>query len=158
VLSSIFMLNNNKDYGKIKKLCQKRLGYSHSKRIGCNINREPDNIIGLLTQLGMTAKSTEDGIEFRTFAELSGYSRGLLLIYFGDTDHGHCVAWDGYRIFDPNHTAPTTEKMMYAKYGKDLTFSFFTIETRWFVRLVNMIKSPFFELRCARMEAHIEDD
>lgn len=146
VPTAIFMLNDNKDYRKIKNLCKKRFGYRHSKKDGCCVN--DDVMLTLLNQLGMQASSIEEGVLYRTFSELSGYSRGLIMIQHGTENTGHCVAWDGYRVFDPLHDKILPECEIFKTYGSDIRCSFYKVKTTMWVRLANVLKKPFFELRC----------
>jgi len=151
VPTSIFMLNDNKDFRKIKNMCKKRFGYSHSRGNGC-FTKE-DAMLTLLNQLGMQASSIDEGITYRTFCELSGYSRGLIMIQHKESSVGHCVAWNGYKAFDPILDNPISDAHVFKIYGDDIICSFYKVKTSLCIRLMNIIRKPFFELRynCAKI-------
>jgi len=145
VPTAIFMLNNNKDFRKIKNMCKKRFRYSHTRGDGCTIKGDGKMTV-LLSQLGMSVTEAPSG-NFSDFGSLSGYNRGLIMIRF-DNDRGHCAAWDGYRVFDPFQDKIISEFALQKIYGGEITYSLYIVKTNLFVRLMNAFKKPFFELRC----------
>ncbi len=74
-VTSLFMLNDNKDYRRIKKFCKRHLDYKPNKNIGITITRE--KICGQLKMLGFDAYFAPDGN--RTVAMHTKYNRAMLL-------------------------------------------------------------------------------
>jgi hypothetical protein len=107
--TSIFMLNDNKGWGKIKTLCKKRLNYklkggTHIPTLG--------EVHTLLEDLGMEPL-IEPPKRHGSFASATGFHRALILVVSHFTDsEAHAVAWNGHEIYDPYSGIMTGRKLL----------------------------------------------
>ena len=100
VPTSIFMLNDNKDFKYIKRYCKKHLGYSSAGHRGSDL--DVPAIKKLLEDLGHEVLSDIERERIATIHNVTRFNKGILIIYSAVESSGHCVAWDGYNVFDPD--------------------------------------------------------
>ena len=141
--TAIYMLNENKDFRKIKAVCKKRFGHSVSKRIGCEIS-DYNHVVDALHDLGFKDAYLEPPGQFRFLNSRILYRKALVFIIdrFGI---GHAVAWDGHKFYDPS-VGVMTEKNLFSVYSNYDHVMIISVKTPFIKRVVNAFIKPFYEI------------
>jgi len=140
------MLNNNKDYKKIKNYCRKYLNYGPGRgEYGCTINSE--TICDHLHNMGFNAKLLNVKGRY-ILSEITGYSKAVVMFY-DNKGFGHTMAWDGCKYFDPGSSNPgihAEKKLPKYYYSSEVSALVILIKTPIYQRTLNIIKKPFIDL------------
>jgi len=145
--ASVFMLNNNKEFRQIKRLCKKKFGYSPSRHEGCRIHNISE-AIELFKEIGITAHTVKGGATFANINDIIRYNKALVVCTSKDLV-GHAVAFDGCKVYDPYQPQILSEKQFSDKYSSRKIYYFVIIKVGIHHRFINVFKKLWFESFCS---------
>lgn len=137
--ASLFMLNDNNDYSKIKNFCKKHFGYKPSKHKGSDIDTE--TVCNVLAKLGF---DTYIRCNIKSVTLATKFNKALILLHDGGS--GHAIAWDGYKCFDPDHDKTYSVVAINRLYKPNLTCNVIVFKTHMIGRIRSALIKPFYDL------------
>jgi len=147
VPTSVFMLNDNKEFRQIKRLCKKKFGYSPSRHEGCRIHNISE-AIELFKEIGITAHTAKAGTSFDNINKIIRYNKALVMCTSNGAE-GHAVAFDGCKVYDPYQPQILSEKQFSDKYSCHKIYYFAIIKVGIHHRFINVFKKLWFESFCS---------
>jgi len=147
VPASIFMLNDNKEFRQIKRLCKKKFGYSPSRHEGCRIHNISE-AIELFKEIGITAHTVKASSTFSNINDIIRYNKALVMCISKDRV-GHAVAFDGCKVYDPFQPQIMSEKQYSVEYSEHNMYYFAIIKVGIHHRFINVFKKLWFESFCS---------
>lgn len=139
-LTSLFMLNDNRNFRHIKKFCKRHLNYNPNKGNGIFINS--DKICNQLKILGVDSYFASAGR--KSIVRHTKYNRAMILVY--NEEKGHCIARNGYCCYDPAENETYSEKLINVKHQDFSDCSIIVFKTPLYERALSFIKKPFYDL------------